>query len=140
MTPVLQTITACPERGDGHDASGVPGNCFQAAVASLLDLFLDEVPHFLLNGDSWFADSQKFVHEKTGMHWNYFTAIFPFYKHPQDAPSYVLMDGKSPRGDFYHVVVADAVTGEMVHDPHPSGDGLLSVEGVYALYEPKESQ
>jgi hypothetical protein len=38
---VTQTILAGRE-------DGVPGNCIQAAVASLLDLPIDAVPHFLL--------------------------------------------------------------------------------------------
>jgi hypothetical protein len=39
---------------------------------------------------------------------------------------YHIINGLSPRGDFYHSVVGQA--GKMVHDPHPSGDGLRSRE------------
>ena len=35
---------------------------------------------------------------------------------------YYVLSGKSPRGTFYHSVVARA--GHVVHDPHPSGVGL----------------
>lgn len=37
MTPVRQSITAGPENGD----------CFRACIASILDLELNDVPHFL---------------------------------------------------------------------------------------------
>ena len=36
MIPVLQTILADPTRDDGHDASGQPGDCYRAALASAL--------------------------------------------------------------------------------------------------------
>jgi hypothetical protein len=36
MRPVDQTIFADPNRGDGHDADGVPGNCFQAVKTAIL--------------------------------------------------------------------------------------------------------
>ena len=36
MIPVHQTILADPTRNDGHDATGQPGNCYQAAIASAL--------------------------------------------------------------------------------------------------------
>ena len=45
MIPVHQTILACPIRGDGHDADGRPGDCYRAAIASVLDLPIDEVPY-----------------------------------------------------------------------------------------------
>lgn len=53
MIPVLQTILADPSRDDGHDAEGRPGNCYQAAIASIL--VMDEVHGnnwSLYNGDS----------------------------------------------------------------------------------------
>lgn len=59
MTPVYQTIINC-----GDDKEQLPGNCLQAAVASLLDLNLDEVPHFLVHGDEWFERMKIFLNEK----------------------------------------------------------------------------
>ena len=63
MIPIHQTILADPQRNDGHDADGQPGNCYQAAIASVLDLALEDVPHFATFSDdwvqrswSWFAD------------------------------------------------------------------------------------
>ena len=53
MIPVLQTILADPARNDGCDAEGRPGNCYQAALASALELPLDEVPHFATFATDW---------------------------------------------------------------------------------------
>ena len=41
MTPVTQTLF-------GGGENGIPGNCYQAAIASILNLSLDAVPHFVL--------------------------------------------------------------------------------------------
>ncbi|WP_282638114.1 hypothetical protein [Sphingobacterium thalpophilum] len=39
---------------------------------------------------------------------------------------YYFVTGKSPRGDFNHIVIYK--DGKMVHDPHPSGAGILTEE------------
>lgn len=48
MNKVYQTIV-----DKGH------GNCMQAVIASLLELPLEEVPHFLEFGDHWFSEMHK---------------------------------------------------------------------------------
>ena len=58
MIPVYQTII-----GRADDGSA-PGNCMQAVVASLLELPLDEVPHFLLYGDRWWEMEYNFLMSK----------------------------------------------------------------------------
>jgi hypothetical protein len=57
MTPVYQTII-------GKTTSDTPGNCMQAVIASLLDLKLDEVPHFLLYGNKWYETYYYFLLSK----------------------------------------------------------------------------
>ena len=68
MTPVYQTIIG---RGDGN---GPLGNCMQAVIASLLDLPLEEVPHFLLWGNRWYLCFEEFLlskgYEDYGYIWN----------------------------------------------------------------------
>jgi hypothetical protein len=107
MIPITQTIPF--EAG-----SVVAGNCLQAAVASIYELPIEAVPHFA-----------QFERE-----WG--TAFFLYLKSrgfdciklhgPPTGGEIVLAFGRSPRGDFAHAVVwrDDA----MIHDPHPSGDGL----------------
>ena len=142
MTPHTQTIFA--ERDDGHSAAGVPGNCIQACVASLLDLELHEVPHFAVYVD-WFAAMRRWARERGG--------DFTYYQFDQEQYAeawerqvewgrehwaHVILSGPSPRGPFWHVVVGN-VDREVVHDPHPSRAGLLEVRDaiVYcAPYDP----
>jgi len=53
MTRVYQTIV-----DPNH------GNCMQAVIASLLELSLDDVPHFLEFKDRWFTEFVKFLNKK----------------------------------------------------------------------------
>lgn len=59
MTPVFQTIV-----DKDH------GNCMQAAMASLFDLPLDAVPHFLECGDQWFSVMNEFIKSR-GFEYNF---------------------------------------------------------------------
>ena len=40
------------------------GTCMQAAIASLFEMFLDDVPNFIEMGDEWFYNLRKFYKEK----------------------------------------------------------------------------
>ena len=39
------------------------GDCYKCAIASILDLEYDEVPHFIEFGEDWLVEAQKFFHE-----------------------------------------------------------------------------
>ncbi len=141
VTPIFQTLLA--ERPDGHTAAGLPGNCLQAAVASLLHLPLEEVPHFAVYVD-WFAAMRRWARDRDG-DFTYFPIPVPEEysaawsgivawadQHPAAC---VLLGGPSPRGPFEHEVVGkiDLTT---VHDPHPSRAGLLEVNDVIVYCQP----
>lgn len=161
MRCVVQTIMAAPTNGRtagqmwAENPDWMPGNCLQAAVASLLDLPLDAVPHFVAcrdPGESWWRDLRRFMRGRGD----------DIFYVPVDDPGaaewlaqlrermrtggvapYVLASGKSPRGDFQHAVVWNLLDGRLAHDPHPSGDGLVSVEEykiICAPYEPDPDQ
>lgn len=53
MIKVYQTII-----DKGH------GNCVQAAIASLFELRLEKVPHFLEYGEKWFEIFYNFVRKQ----------------------------------------------------------------------------
>lgn len=109
MIPVDQTkfVGEVPP-GNPQDA----GNCFQACVASLLELRLEEVPHFVAM-DAWWDEFQEWL-EKLGMR-----AV----SLDHDIPGALgVMSGWSPRGDWLHSVVSRG--DRLVHDPHPSRDGI----------------
>ena len=148
MIPIHQTILADPQRNDGHDADGQPGNCYQAAIASVLDLALEDVPHFATFSDdwverswSWFADrglTRAFYHEQFFRDLTWPLHVAPgtdFWGQPVSRIVGVLGAGPSPRGPFRHVVVLDPATGAMIHDPHPSGAGLELIDEVELILE-----
>ncbi len=112
MILVQQTIMHDPENGQY-------GNCMQACVASLLELPLDAVPHFL-DGDAdginprWW---DRFVEFLDGF------GLYPADKEAGNgAPCWDhLASGVSPRGT-HHQVIRNGF--DLVHDPHPDGGGV----------------
>ncbi|UAK38431.1 hypothetical protein K8O93_01100 [Gordonia bronchialis] len=99
------------------------GDCWRTALACLLDLPRDEVPH-VIDHEDWWERSRAFVAEHTDMQLLNVEPVFPIYLDPENAPQHVIGVGKSPRGDFNHCVVVDAISGELAWDPHPSRAGL----------------
>jgi len=103
------------------------GNCIAAALASLLEVGLDDVPKFEEMGENrWWIELRKWL-KIQGFHlmsWEIETGK-EFY-----LPGYFIACGPSPRG-FEHAVIYKNT--EMVHDPHPSRDGLVKMTSVWAL-------
>jgi hypothetical protein len=87
-----QTQTLLAGREDG-----VPGNCVQAAVASLLDLPIEGVPHFVL-----FRDWRAVMHDWLADN-GYSIDIFAVATIPDER---CIVVGPSPR-DVTHVCVAE---------------------------------
>jgi hypothetical protein len=87
-----------------------------------MDKEIDEVPHFVdideKGGKNWFHHTLEFL-TKNG--WE----MYSYDEYP-DWDGYVLVSGKSPRGDFHHVVIYK--NGELYHDPHPSNEGIETEE------------
>lgn len=121
MTPVTQTIT------------GDKGNCLQAAVASILDKPLEEVPHFICYGESWFIALILFMRD-FGYEYHGIAdgSLLTDPKFNKGIGGYVIGSGMSPRGFSHAVVCKD---GEIVHDPHPSRAGVEHIESFYQ-FEP----
>lgn len=120
MKPVHQT-TFRPSEGDGA------GNCLAAALASVLELALDEVPNFsAIEGENreWFRAMEAWLRERGYGLGVWYLADNPAYYTSEGVP--LLVTGKSPRGDWNHTVVCVTRGDQLVyeHDPHPSGDFL----------------
>jgi len=107
------------------------GNCWSAALASLLELPLAAVPNFVeidvLGGPNWWWLTDKYL------------GLLDYeikYARPNSVPAgFYLASGPSPRGTIecpiYHVVIAK--DGKMIHDPHPSQAGIMLVDQVKYL-------
>jgi hypothetical protein len=130
MRRITQTLLG---PGDGYPHSGlVPGNCMQAAIASMLDLDLAAVPHFAL-----FEDWRRALHMWArpygwdtlslgeGPHVQGWTLTGGARLDRADLPDPLLLLGTSPRGTD-HAVVGTRYK-RCVWDPHPSRVGLSEV-------------
>jgi len=113
---VTQTIMV----GDGSE---LPGNCLQAAVASLLELDLDAVPHFALHAD-WLEQLVEFATQRG------YRIVYRWPHKGAQEPEFGLIFGQSVRGVLHAVVI----TNGQIWDPHPSRDGLVSVAN-YVVWE-----
>jgi hypothetical protein len=111
------------------------GNCLQAALASLLDLPLDEVPPFVQDHVDHDGDS---VNE-----WHWWNRMLLWLRDrglgvtsagvcDPEPGEYVLAMGPSPRGKGIHHVVINR-DGQLAHDPHPDATGLVNVESIYMV-------
>lgn len=122
MKPVMQT------------KFGAEGNCFDACVASLLGLPLEEVDYFK-GEETWYADFQNWLAPR-GLAYVEVNCCdpSPFYRFP--LPVLAIAGGPSPRGvEGGHAVVIELHqwAKKIVHDPHPDGTGLVSIKTVGLL-------
>jgi hypothetical protein len=122
MRPVDQLVFPDPEKG-------IRGDCFRSCVASILNLPAREVPHFVQEDNYW-ASLENWL-EPMGLSAIDVTLASGVSISGPLQPLYCVLTGKSPRageaGRLRHCVVAKRdLCGEfeIVHDPHPSRDGL----------------
>jgi len=110
-----------------HDAeAGIYGDCQRAVIASLLELNIEDVPHFLrdANGHAvgFWEGLQSFLASK-GYAYLTVPARSGAAFYGSEADIYHEISGPSPRGNgVFHAVVGK--NGEVHFDPHPSRAGL----------------
>lgn len=107
------------------------GNCLQATLAAILSRPLDTVPHFVAiypQGDDWWDRLCGWLYDE-----GYLLRYPPVDHRNGELLPLCGLGGWSERG-LPHIVVGDAATGQMVHDPHPSRAGLTSVGYTVLLY------
>lgn len=114
----------------------VPGDCWRACLASLLEVPIAEVPHFahLYPSDGtleWWDASVAWVRSTlpgwTLGCWHRPNRGWSGVYSAEDAsaaPDRVILTGPSPRGAWNHSVLVYAATGELAHDPFPGGTGV----------------
>jgi hypothetical protein len=128
MIPVKQTI---------FKTETTKGNCLTACVASIFDLPIEKVPYFAEFEDDWQIELINFV-EKLGY---YFAGTsspgqkglkqLNDPKYNKGVNGYIIVTGKSPRGDFLHSVVYK--DGKLAHDPHPDNTGIENIEYFFMI-------
>lgn len=117
MIPIRQDKFVAPD-GTGH------GNCQSAAMASLLELPLADVidtADLLERGVGFWGPIADWLMER-----GYTMRFQSAHDEDIDPSGFTIAMGPSPRGDFWHAVVCE--DGVIVHDPHPSDAGLVSIE------------
>ncbi len=116
MIPITQTKL---------HSNTVTGNCLAASLASILEIPLSDVPEFEnMKHPKWWDAMRDWL----------FKIGFDFvqWREPVVLPGYYLVMGTSPRDPaINHQVIY--LKGEMVHDPHPSRDGVVNIKEVIAL-------
>ena len=116
------------------------GNALQACVASIFGQPLHEVPNFITMDCGYLQGIQDYVKDSYTVHKK--NASNGSIEDVDDIGKLCILRGKSPRGDFGHVVVArikEDKSIEMKHDPHPDGTYLDMQEtyGWYIVFEGK---
>ena len=111
MTPVDQTKFG-PQKGD----------CMSAAVASILEVPLEDVPN--LCGDRWLQKLQRWLRKRG-------RKPVVLDEWPEGRRGYGIGMGMSPRGIRHAVVVRG---GTMAHDPYQSRDGLTKTD-CYIVFD-----
>ena len=126
------------DRFGGKDAPPKErGNCDKTCLASFLGISPGEIPDYQeLPAGEWHDVRFDFL-QKRGLAAFAVSFIAPL------VPGYCLVIGKSPRGDWDHVVIGlvrrdNRVHVEYVHDPHPDQtfvDGVKYLEYILPMKE-----
>lgn len=133
MTPVTQTkVVVKNSKGE----MVVRGNCFAAAVASLTDKSLTDVPNvevlFDVDGVSWYGVMDAWLRTNgfeivTNNDYKVFHDPSEYNDDTRESlietltGRYYLVSAMSPRGVMHVCIYRDGV---MVHDPHPTREGV----------------
>lgn len=125
MTPIDMTIM--------HDPPNAHGDCFRCVVASILEMRPADVPHFSeLATDS--AHERKLLREwlaPRGL--SYFEIEWDaeaMKNWRADLSFHHVLSGVTSRGTRHACV---GFAGEVVHDPHPSREGVQPDDGKLLL-------
>lgn len=112
------------------------GDCFNACLASIMELPLERIPEFQKMGSSWFVPFLEFLHEQR---YEYLGTKYGEEKiraYRGGIDGYYIVGGGSPRGfSRGHAVVFK--DGEMVHDPHPDSTGLTEIKEAWIIERKK---
>ena len=131
MKPIIQTKIS------SEDGS-INGNCFRTCIASILEIDVDSIPAFEdMEGGQWQIPFMNFLSdngcefEGTGRFNNEFHKnLFENY---EGVDGYIITNGTSPRAWVTRGHSVLYKNGKLVHDPHPSGEGLVELKDYYMI-------
>lgn len=122
MTPLKQRNRHEPEKG-------IYGDCHRAALASVLEMSLDDVPHFC---DPTHFPKDWVKHERDWLRDHGFTPITAMFQGDLETvlytiahlnpDTYCILGGTSRNGCGHSVI---AYNGEIVHDPSLDDSGIV---------------
>jgi len=105
------------------------GNCLQAALASVLELPLDEVPHSVVWPDEeWFERLNAWLSQRLGL--VLISVSAEGWKIPESI--FHIISGSTPGTGVAHAVVGRG--GQIVHDPHEAKPGLVPEGRLFWLF------
>lgn len=114
-----------------------PGSCTSACIASLLERDLSRTPSF--SGPDWWDEWQEWL-SHLGLHLEATWTDGRVHLGQLPCEGYAIAVGLSPRGGvneagrpIYHAVIFEGR--RMVHDPHPSRDGIEDIAEFWQLVE-----
>lgn len=104
------------------------GDCYRACVASILELPLTEVPHFLEQADGKVYKFYTLVEDFLALR-----GYEPIYHQRPHEGKFYIASGVSPRNpQIHHAVVYQ---NGIVHDPHPDRTGLMGSNSEWTFTE-----
>ena len=127
MKPIMQT-----------DFTFNTGNCGEACLASILEIELSDIPMLhdpdnVQDGQIYCKNLRNFL-SQFGL--SYIDLTFIEGHNPKDffKDCWAIVTGLSPRGtEEWHRHGVVWYNGEIVHDPHPSGAGLVEID-MYGIF------
>lgn len=108
-----------------HDPdNGVRGTCLRTCIAMVIGSHESAIPLRYLEVEGWWEALEE---DLARMGWRIHYVPIPYLVEPS---GWHVMNGPGPRG-FPHSCLG--YRGELIWDPHPSRDGLLTVSSYYIL-------
>jgi hypothetical protein len=104
---------------------GTRGDCLRACLSSIT-----EFPIELFPLSTWIGDYYD-LFLPLGLDYEFVSNVSLIGDHPGIDGMYIAY-GETERTGRLHAVVINA-TGELVHDPYPSGNGLTKIIGVHLI-------
>ncbi len=147
MIPITQTKVVI-KNSAGREV--VKGNCYAAAIASILEVPITEVPNvetlFDVDNFLWDHVMEKWLESRgwESRHNHHFKVFHDdTLKEQRDdwyqecADKLYLVSGRSPRGVMHICIFKN---GKLIHDPHPTREGILTFEYFQELVTIKPTQ